>query len=163
MAPWRIMTGSGLVLLTPSCTTSRNHNLQPSPSSWTAEVSLHSRSLSTLHLIPFCTTYTVSRRAHSKYIRCPTMDICEPHWKHFFLYEHSGSMKRWEVLKYSMKYYFLKKHSARHSWSWDGYAGLPEPVQCPVMSLVSPSPVQARVLPAINKPNGELRSVRYSR
>jgi hypothetical protein len=28
----------------------------------------------------------VSRRTHRKHIRCPAMDICEPHRKHLFLY-----------------------------------------------------------------------------
>jgi hypothetical protein len=48
---------------------------------------LHSPS-HTLHsdLIRFCSTYIVSTRTHRKYIRCPAMDICEPHRKHFFLY-----------------------------------------------------------------------------
>jgi hypothetical protein len=32
------------------------------------------------------TTYTVSTRLHRKHIRCPAMDICEPHRKHLFLY-----------------------------------------------------------------------------
>jgi hypothetical protein len=32
------------------------------------------------------TTYIVSRRIHRKHIRCPAMDICEPHRKSLFLY-----------------------------------------------------------------------------
>jgi hypothetical protein len=38
------------------------------------------------NLILFCTTCTVSRRSHRKYIRCPAIDICGPHRKHFLLY-----------------------------------------------------------------------------
>jgi hypothetical protein len=47
------------------------HNLQPNPSSLTAEDSLHSRS----DLILFCTTYTVSRRSHRKHVRCLALDV----------------------------------------------------------------------------------------
>jgi hypothetical protein len=57
MAPWLIITGSGLndwIYYRLLCTITHNHNqlqkltinLQPNPSSLTAEVSLHSRSLS---------------------------------------------------------------------------------------------------------------------
>jgi hypothetical protein len=36
--------------------------------------------------VRFCTTYIVSKRIHSKHIRCPVMAICEPHRKQLFLY-----------------------------------------------------------------------------
>jgi hypothetical protein len=43
------------------------------------------------------TTYIVSRRIHRKQIRCPTMDICEPHRKRLFLYcsIYSASHRIW--------------------------------------------------------------------
>jgi hypothetical protein len=77
-----------LDLLTPSFTISLNHNqskwfpvnLQPNPSSLSAEDSLHSRSHSAID------DYIVSRRIHRKHIRCPAMDISEPHRRHLFLY-----------------------------------------------------------------------------
>jgi hypothetical protein len=46
-------------------------NLQPNPSSWTAEDSLHAHSDSIL----FCTTYIVSRRIHRKHVRCLALDV----------------------------------------------------------------------------------------
>jgi hypothetical protein len=49
----------------------------------TAEDSLHSCSHSHSDLIRFCTTYIqVLRRIHRRHVRCPAMDICEPHRKH---------------------------------------------------------------------------------
>jgi hypothetical protein len=90
-----------LGLLIYSFTVTRNHsqlqgltiNLQPNSSSLTAEDSLHFHALS-LSLSQFSdklliydwTTYIVSRRNHTKHIRCPAMDICEPHRKRRFFY-----------------------------------------------------------------------------
>jgi hypothetical protein len=38
------------------------------------------------------TTYIVSRKIHIKHIRCPAVDICEPHRKHHFLYCISSAL-----------------------------------------------------------------------
>jgi hypothetical protein len=37
-------------------------------------------------LILFCTTYIVSTWIHRKHIRCPALDICEPHRKYVLQY-----------------------------------------------------------------------------
>jgi hypothetical protein len=86
-----------LNLLTVSFTITRNHNqlqeitinLQPYPSSLTAEDSPHSRSRSrslslNSDLSRFYTTLIVSRWTHGIHIRCLAMNICEPHRTHLF-------------------------------------------------------------------------------
>jgi hypothetical protein len=58
-------------------------NLQPNPSSLTAEDSLHSRSSCLISVL----YYLYSPEAvHRKHIRWRAIDICEPHRKHLFLY-----------------------------------------------------------------------------
>jgi hypothetical protein len=93
MAPWLIITGLGLDLLSlllQSLLITINYNNSQSISSRTLLPWLpRTRSILVLVLrllIYDWTTYIhVISRTHRKHICCPAMDICEPHRKHLFL------------------------------------------------------------------------------
>jgi hypothetical protein len=94
MAPWLIIMGSGLddwiywQLLLKSLLIIIDYNNSQSIFSRTLLWLARTRSILVLRLLPdlrlHC--FIASRRIHRKHIRCPTMDICEPHTKHRFFY-----------------------------------------------------------------------------
>jgi hypothetical protein len=101
MAPWLIITGSGLddwIYWHLLYNLSESQSITITHNQYSAEpFFLDCRGLAPVSfsfydwpihsdLIRFCTAYIVSRRTHRKHIRWPAVDICEPHKKHRFLY-----------------------------------------------------------------------------